>query len=124
MSKDSRASSRQDRLETFEEKKAKKALVKPKKAPDDDTVSVTKQKNKEPKDLQYDKIRYPGYKELVYRKKNQELLPNEPTKVQKMIGYGGPLDMGGNQDKAPPENKTGQLIFDTDFECGNIDQVR
>ena len=32
--------------------------------------------------------------------------------------------MGGNQDKAPPENKTGQLIFDTDFECGNIDQVR
>ena len=61
---------------------------------------------------------------MVYRKKNQELLPNEPTKVQKIIGYGGPLDMGGNQDKAPPENKTGQLLFDTDFECGNIDQVR
>ena len=44
---------------------------------------------------------------MVYRKKNQELLPTEPTKVQKIIGHGGPLDMGGNQDNAPPENKTG-----------------
>lgn len=49
--------------------------------------------------MTYDKIRYPGYKELVYRKKNQEILPSEPNKIIKMIGYGGPLDMGGNQDK-------------------------
>jgi hypothetical protein len=48
-------------------------------------------------------------------------LPNEPIKVQKIIGYGGPLDMGGNQDNRPTENKTGQLLFDCEFECGNID---
>ena len=70
-SKDSRASSRQERLETFDEKKAKKAQQKaPKKAQDDDVISNHKIKKEEKKDLQYDKIRYPGYKELVYRKKN------------------------------------------------------
>ena len=55
-------------------------------------------KPKENKEMTYDKIRYPGYKELVYRKIHQELLPKQPHQIPKIIGSGGPIDMnlGGN----------------------------
>jgi hypothetical protein len=45
--------------------------------------------------MEFDKVRWPGYKELIYRKKNQEHLPGEAKAVNKMLGLGGPMDMGG-----------------------------
>ena len=86
--------------------------------------SARRDKNdKSQQNLDYDKVRWPGYKELIYRKKNQEHLPNDPTKVSRMLGLGGPLDMGGKQTNSV-KNDTGSVIFDSEFECGNIDQVR
>ena len=41
-----------------------------------------------------------------------------------MLGLGGPFDMGGQQKAYLPENKSGFVMFDAEFECGNIDQVR
>ena len=72
----------------------------------------------------YDKIRYPGYRELVYKKADQEVLPLEPREIQKMLGLGGPPEMGGSQDRVPRGNKSKTVLFDCEFECGNIDQVR
>ena len=40
-----------------------------------------------------------------------------------MLGLGGPIDMGGRSE-TQEENRTGFIKFDSEFECGNIDQVR
>lgn len=75
--------------------------------------------------MEYDKVRWPGYKELIYRKKNQaDHLPSEANKVNRMLGLGGPVDMGGQQKPYVAENRSGFVMFDSEFECGNIDQVR
>lgn len=88
-----------------------------------DPAAATRPK-KDTSAIHYDKIRYPGYKELIYRKKNQEHLPAEQSRIQKLLGLGGPLDMHGSQEKPLKENRSGHIEFDADFECGNIDQVR
>mmetsp|Transcript_41330 Transcript_41330/g.62966 ORF Transcript_41330/g.62966 Transcript_41330/m.62966 type:complete len:115 (+) Transcript_41330:452-796(+) len=40
-----------------------------------------------------------------------------------MLGLGGPLEMGGRQGTLS-DIKPNQITFDSEFECGNIDQVR
>lgn len=73
--------------------------------------------------IDYDKVRYPGYKELVCRKNKMDYLPAYANKITRMLNLGGPLDMGGRINALEP-NATGGIRFDSDFECGNIDQVR
>ena len=42
-----------------------------------------------------------------------------------MLGLGGPIDMGGKESIGTQGvNRTDNILFDADFECGNIDQVR
>lgn len=43
----------------------------------------------------FDKVRYPGYKELVYRKKDQKYLATDLSVVKTLVGLGGPAEMGG-----------------------------
>ena len=70
--------------------------------------------------IDYDKVRYPGYKELIYRKNKMDFLPSKADRITKMLGLGGPLDMGGRINPLD-ENSTDAIRFDSDFECGNID---
>ena len=37
-----------------------------------------------------------------------------------MLNLGGPVMMGGKQNPLPP-NPAPHILFDSDFECGNID---
>lgn len=84
----------------------------------------TKKKNDASKmAVDYDKVRYPGYKDLIYRRRNQEYLPSQVSKVTRMLGLGGPVEMGGRLNVLE-ENRSSHIRFDCDFECGNIDQVR
>ena len=65
-------------------------------------------------------MRYPGYKDLIYRRRNQEYLPQEVPKLTRMLGLGGPIEMGGRLNVLE-ENRNNHVRFDCDFECGNID---
>ena len=47
----------------------------------------------------YDKVRYPGYKDLLYQKKDQQLLAEVPNKIMAYVGHGGPVEMGGDNSK-------------------------
>ena len=64
--------------------------------------------------MSYDRIRWPCYKDVIYRKKHQTFLPNDQFGVKGMLGL-----------KPPKESKSSltpnQLTFDCEFECGNID---
>lgn len=72
----------------------------------------------------YDKVRYPVYKDNIYRKKDQRTLPLEVSSIPNLVGIGGPIEMGGLQDPVTKINPGKSIVFDNDFECGNIDSVR
>ena len=52
------------------------------------------------------------------------MLPNDLGAISRLIGFGGPVEMGGSQEYISRTNNTQAIQFDCDFECGNIDQVR
>lgn len=53
--------------------------------------------------LSYEKIRWPAYKELVYRRKNQTYLPSNPSQIKKMLG----LTKASNQASGKEADKRG-----------------
>lgn len=36
--------------------------------------------------LSYEKLRWPHYKEVIYRRKNQSYLPTNPAQIKRMMG--------------------------------------
>ena len=49
------------------------------------------------------------------------MLPFDSTAIRKLKGHGGPITMGGNQEGINKINNSNNILFDCEFECGNID---
>ena len=51
------------------------------------TYQIKKDKDAAVNDfLSYEKIRWPCYKDMVLRRKNQTYLPQNPSQIKKMLG--------------------------------------
>lgn len=58
-------------------------------------------KETEQQHIEYDKVRWPGYKELIYRKRNQEHLATATNKIERILELGNDPNM--NSIRAPRE---------------------
>ena len=72
--------------------------------------------------IEYDKVRWPGYKDIIYRKRNQDHLPYDTRKIERILELGNDPSIWSKRSAREPNHKG--LLFDSGFECGNIDQVR
>jgi len=63
---------------------------------------------------------------VIYRKRNQDHLPYTAIKIPRLLEYGGPGKPEGREKTSNKIdiNKLNHILFDSEFESGNIDQVR
>lgn len=72
--------------------------------------------------MDYDKVRWPGYKEIIYRKRNQDYLAYDTKKIERILELGNDPNIYSKRSVRNTFDKN--ILFDSGFECGNIDQVR
>ena len=78
-----------------------------------------KEKDLENMHIEYDKVRWPGYKDIIYRKRNQDHLPYDTRKIERILELGNDPSIWSKRSARDPNNKG--ILFDSGFECGNID---